>query len=108
MFANACSKQGESPSRQSESLVASGLKRAATEAGRAAAERETKSATAASGIVSRFTAIQGTRSAARVRPNGAARVRRYDSCMAVKIRPTLDARKLRADFPIFEQRFHGK
>ena len=28
--------------------------------------------------------------------------------MAVTARPTLDAHKLRADFPIFEQRFHGK
>jgi cysteine desulfurase/selenocysteine lyase len=28
--------------------------------------------------------------------------------MAVQIHPALDAAKLRADFPIFEQRFHGK
>src|SRR5262249_39035976 len=28
--------------------------------------------------------------------------------MAVEARPKLDARKLRADFPIFEQEFHGK
>jgi cysteine desulfurase / selenocysteine lyase len=28
--------------------------------------------------------------------------------MAVRAQPTLDARKLRADFPIFEQTFHGK
>jgi cysteine desulfurase/selenocysteine lyase len=28
--------------------------------------------------------------------------------MAVQARPALDALKLRADFPIFEQRFHGK
>ena len=28
--------------------------------------------------------------------------------MAVTARPKLDARKLRADFPIFEQKIHGK
>src|SRR5436309_4601681 len=28
--------------------------------------------------------------------------------MAVQARPTLDAARLREDFPIFEQRFHGK
>src|SRR5213594_2761235 len=28
--------------------------------------------------------------------------------MAVTAKTTLDARKLRADFPIFEQQFHGK
>ena len=28
--------------------------------------------------------------------------------MAVRVQPVLDAAKLRADFPIFEQRFHGK
>src|SRR5919197_5621900 len=28
--------------------------------------------------------------------------------MAVSAKTTLDARKLRADFPIFEQTFHGK
>jgi cysteine desulfurase/selenocysteine lyase len=36
------------------------------------------------------------------------RVRRYDSQMAVTARSTLDAQKLRADFPIFEQKIHGK
>ena len=33
---------------------------------------------------------------------------RYDSPVAVTARSTLDAQKLRADFPIFEQRIHGK
>jgi len=28
--------------------------------------------------------------------------------MAVQVHPALDAVKLRADFPIFEQTFHGK
>ena len=28
--------------------------------------------------------------------------------MAVEVQPRLDAARLRADFPIFEQRFHGK
>src|SRR5215470_3521201 len=32
----------------------------------------------------------------------------YDSPMAVTARPALDAQKLRADFPIFEQKIHGK
>ncbi len=36
------------------------------------------------------------------------RVRRYDSQVAVTARSTLDAQKLRADFPIFEQKIHGK
>jgi cysteine desulfurase / selenocysteine lyase len=35
-------------------------------------------------------------------------VPRYDSPVAVTARPALDAQKLRADFPIFEQRIHGK
>jgi cysteine desulfurase/selenocysteine lyase len=35
-------------------------------------------------------------------------VRRYDSQVAVTARSTLDAQKLRADFPIFEQKIHGK
>jgi cysteine desulfurase/selenocysteine lyase len=33
---------------------------------------------------------------------------RYDSPVAVTARPALDAQKLRADFPIFEQKIHGK
>ncbi len=33
---------------------------------------------------------------------------RYDSPVAVTTRPKLDAQKLRADFPIFEQEIHGK
>ena len=33
---------------------------------------------------------------------------RYDSPVAVTARSTLDAQKLRADFPIFEQKIHGK
>ena len=33
---------------------------------------------------------------------------RYDSPVAVTARPALDAQKLRADFPIFEQEIHGK
>ena len=33
---------------------------------------------------------------------------RYDSPVAVTARPKLDAQKLRADFPIFEQEIHGK
>jgi cysteine desulfurase/selenocysteine lyase len=36
------------------------------------------------------------------------RVPRYDSRVAVTARSTLDAQKLRADFPIFEQKIHGK
>jgi cysteine desulfurase/selenocysteine lyase len=32
----------------------------------------------------------------------------YDSPVAVTARPALDAQKLRADFPIFEQKIHGK
>ena len=36
------------------------------------------------------------------------RVRGYDSQVAVTARSTLDAQKLRADFPIFEQKIHGK
>ncbi len=32
----------------------------------------------------------------------------YDATMAVTARPKLDAHRLRADFPIFEQVFHGK
>ena len=35
-------------------------------------------------------------------------VRGYDSRMAVKAHPRLDAQRLRADFPIFEQLIHGK
>jgi cysteine desulfurase / selenocysteine lyase len=35
-------------------------------------------------------------------------VPRYDSPVAVTTRPRLDAQKLRADFPIFEQEIHGK
>src|SRR5215204_1682769 len=35
-------------------------------------------------------------------------VPRYDSPVAVTARSTLDAQKLRADFPIFEQKIHGK
>jgi cysteine desulfurase/selenocysteine lyase len=35
-------------------------------------------------------------------------VPRYDSPVAVTARPALDAQKLRADFPIFEQKIHGK
>jgi len=35
-------------------------------------------------------------------------VPRYDSHVAVTARPALDAQKLRADFPIFEQKIHGK
>src|ERR671931_233574 len=35
-------------------------------------------------------------------------VRRYDSQVAVTAPSTLDAQKLRADFPIFEQEIHGK
>jgi cysteine desulfurase / selenocysteine lyase len=35
-------------------------------------------------------------------------VARYDSPVAVTARPALDAQKLRADFPIFEQKIHGK
>lgn len=34
--------------------------------------------------------------------------RRYDRHVAVTTRPKLDARKLRADFPVFEQPMHGK
>jgi cysteine desulfurase / selenocysteine lyase len=33
---------------------------------------------------------------------------RYDSPVAVTARSTLDAQRLRADFPIFEERIHGK
>src|SRR5439155_16810137 len=36
------------------------------------------------------------------------RVPRYDSQVAVTTRSTVDAQKLRADFPIFEQKIHGK
>jgi cysteine desulfurase / selenocysteine lyase len=32
----------------------------------------------------------------------------YDNPVAVTARPALDAQKLRADFPIFEQKIHGK
>jgi len=39
---------------------------------------------------------------------GASRGRRYDRSMAVTAKPRLDARRLRADFPIFEQSIHGK
>jgi cysteine desulfurase / selenocysteine lyase len=35
-------------------------------------------------------------------------VPRYDSSVAVTAEPALDAQKLRADFPIFEQKIHGK
>jgi cysteine desulfurase/selenocysteine lyase len=35
-------------------------------------------------------------------------VPRYDSPVAVTASPALDAQKLRADFPIFEQKIHGK
>jgi cysteine desulfurase/selenocysteine lyase len=35
-------------------------------------------------------------------------VPRYDSPVAVTARPALDAQKLRADFPIFEEKIHGK
>jgi cysteine desulfurase/selenocysteine lyase len=35
-------------------------------------------------------------------------VPRYDSPVAVTARPALDAQKLRADFPIFDQKIHGK
>jgi len=35
-------------------------------------------------------------------------VPRYDSRVAVTTKPALDAQKLRADFPIFEQKIHGK
>src|ERR1043166_9517220 len=35
-------------------------------------------------------------------------VRRYDSRVAVKAQSRLDAQRLRADFPIFEQLIHGK
>src|SRR5262245_23503561 len=35
-------------------------------------------------------------------------VPRYDSPVAVTARPALDAQKLRPDFPIFEQKIHGK
>src|SRR6266542_1172151 len=35
-------------------------------------------------------------------------VRGYDSAMVATARPTLDAQRLRADFPIFEQEIHGK
>src|SRR6266566_809489 len=41
-------------------------------------------------------------------PGGTPRSGRYDGGMAVTAVPKLDAHKLRADFPIFEQRFHGK
>src|SRR6266478_4457765 len=34
--------------------------------------------------------------------------RRYSRNMAVQVSPALDAVKLRADFPIFGERFHGK
>ena len=34
--------------------------------------------------------------------------RRYDGPMAVTATPKLDAHKLRADFPVFEQPIHGK
>jgi cysteine desulfurase / selenocysteine lyase len=37
-----------------------------------------------------------------VRPRG------YDRSVAVRAKPKLDAHRVRADFPIFEQRFHGK
>jgi cysteine desulfurase/selenocysteine lyase len=33
---------------------------------------------------------------------------RYDGAVVVTAKPLLDARRVRADFPIFEQRFHGK
>jgi cysteine desulfurase / selenocysteine lyase len=33
---------------------------------------------------------------------------RYDTSVAVLAKPALDAQKLRADFPIFEQKIHGK
>jgi cysteine desulfurase/selenocysteine lyase len=36
------------------------------------------------------------------------RVPRYDSRVAVTAHSTLDAQQLRADFPIFEQKIHGK
>jgi cysteine desulfurase / selenocysteine lyase len=35
-------------------------------------------------------------------------VRGYHSAMVATARPTLDAQRLRADFPIFEQEIHGK
>ena len=33
---------------------------------------------------------------------------RYDSPVAVTARSTLDAQRLRTDFPIFEEKIHGK
>jgi cysteine desulfurase / selenocysteine lyase len=36
------------------------------------------------------------------------RLRGYDRSVAVRAKPKLDAHRVRADFPIFEQRFHGK
>ena len=39
---------------------------------------------------------------------GGPRGRGYDASMAVTTTPAVDARRVRADFPIFEQTFHGK
>jgi cysteine desulfurase / selenocysteine lyase len=45
---------------------------------------------------------------ARVQPGPAPERLTYDRSVAVTTKPKLDARKLRADFPIFEQLIHGK
>src|SRR5204862_3035696 len=42
------------------------------------------------------------------KPNFIDPVRRYDSAMVATARPALEAQRLRADFPIFEQKIHGK
>src|SRR6202795_1223093 len=44
----------------------------------------------------------------RIRADPTPRARRYSRNMAVQVSQALDAAKLRADFPIFEQRFHDK
>src|SRR6202795_1934137 len=44
----------------------------------------------------------------RIRADPTPRARRYSRNMAVQVSQALDAAKLRADFPIFEQVFHGK
>jgi len=41
-------------------------------------------------------------------PRPAPETARYSGCVAVNLRRGLDPVRLRADFPIFEQRFHGK
>src|SRR5207247_9712825 len=52
---------------------------------------------------------EGPRQGARpVHARGTRRSAGTIGAMAVTTRPKLDARKLRADFPIFEQRIHGK